>query len=83
MSKQSNVDVEFSGEAIPEGLPAWVSLLLYRILQEATTNAVQHAGSATVRVTLRGTPGAHRPRGLRFWNRFRYRSGPQRSRAQA
>jgi len=55
MSKQSNVDIEFSGEAIPEGLPAWVSLLLYRILQEATTNAVQHAGSATVRVTLRGT----------------------------
>lgn len=57
MSKQSNVDVAFSEESVPEGLPAWVSLLLYRILQEATTNAVQHAGSATVRVTLRGTPG--------------------------
>jgi signal transduction histidine kinase len=57
MSKQSNVDVAFSDEATPEGLSAWVSLLLYRILQEAIANAVQHAGSAEVRVTLRGTPG--------------------------
>jgi signal transduction histidine kinase len=57
MSNESNVDVAFSGEAIPEGLPPWVSLLVYRILQEAIANAVQHAGSARVRVTLRGTPG--------------------------
>jgi signal transduction histidine kinase len=56
-SKESNVEVTFSGEAVSEGVSAWVSLLLYRILQEAIANAVQHAGAAKVRVTLRGTPG--------------------------
>ena len=39
-------------------LPAGMDLAAYRIVQEALTNAVKHAGKATARVTVRHEPEA-------------------------
>jgi signal transduction histidine kinase len=45
------VQVEIHGE--PVGLPAGVDLSAYRIVQEALTNALKHAGPASARVVVR------------------------------
>ncbi|WP_235454077.1 sensor histidine kinase [Streptomyces olivochromogenes] len=44
------VDVRFSGERRP--LPADIELCAYRIVQEALTNVVRHAGTGHCRVTV-------------------------------
>jgi len=44
------LDVEVEGEPVP--LPPGVDLAAYRIVQEALTNVVRHAGSAPTRVRL-------------------------------
>jgi signal transduction histidine kinase len=46
-------------EGSPHGLPAGVDLSAYRIVQEALTNVLKHAGPAEAEVILR-----HRPDGL-------------------
>ena len=45
------VDVEVEGE--PRELPQGVDLSAYRIVQEALTNAIKHAGPVRTRVTVR------------------------------
>jgi signal transduction histidine kinase len=45
------VEVEVQGEAV--ALPGGVDLSAYRIVQEALTNALRHAGPARVRVVVR------------------------------
>ena len=45
------VDVEIEGDQLP--LPPSVDLSAYRILQEALTNTLKHAGPAKATVTLR------------------------------
>jgi signal transduction histidine kinase len=47
------VTLNVEGEAAP--LPAGVNLSAYRIVQEALTNALKHAGPASARVTVRYT----------------------------
>ena len=56
VSSQQNVDIAFSHDGIPDGLPNHVALSVFRVLQEAVTNAVRHAGVRHVAVTLRGSP---------------------------
>ena len=55
VSRQQNVDIAFSHDGIPDGVPNHVALSLFRVLQEAVTNAVRHAGVRQVAVTLRGS----------------------------
>jgi signal transduction histidine kinase len=48
--------VELHVEGDPRPLPAPVDLAIYRIIQEAMTNVLRHAGARTVRLTLQHAP---------------------------
>jgi signal transduction histidine kinase len=54
---RAGVRVEVRIEGAPGRLPAGLDLSAYRIVQEALTNVVRHAGPATARVTVRYAPG--------------------------
>jgi signal transduction histidine kinase len=56
VSARQHVEIAFSHDGIPDGLPDHVALSVFRVLQEAVTNAVRHAGVRDVAVTLRGSP---------------------------
>ncbi|HZT64335.1 MAG TPA: histidine kinase [Acidimicrobiales bacterium] len=49
----AGLPVEFSIEGPPYALPAGLQLAVYRVAQEALTNAIKHAGRATAHVSLR------------------------------
>jgi signal transduction histidine kinase len=53
--RRAGVDVELAGTGTPRGLPPAVDLAVYRIVQEALTNVVKHAGPARVTVRLEPT----------------------------
>ena len=61
----AGVRVEVRIEGTPSELPAGLDLSAYRIVQEALTNVVRHAGPATARVAVRYAPGRGRHRGGR------------------
>jgi signal transduction histidine kinase len=50
--RDAGLDVEVSGPADGAPLPAIVDASAYRIVQEALTNVLRHAGSASVRVEV-------------------------------
>ena len=52
----AGLPVEVEVEGVPAALPASVDLSAYRIVQEALTNALKHAGPARARVTIRYDP---------------------------
>jgi PAS domain S-box-containing protein len=54
MSMRHNVAVEFVDEDVPPTLPDGVALNVFRVLQEALSNAVKHSGSPRYDVTIRG-----------------------------
>ncbi|MGB8768664.1 MAG: PAS domain S-box protein [Candidatus Korobacteraceae bacterium] len=54
-SQQQNVEVDFKDESVPNPLPRDVSLCLFRVAQEALSNAMKYSGATQVRVHLRGT----------------------------
>ena len=51
--REAGLSVEFSIEGEPTELPTGIDLSAYRIVQEALTNALRHAGPATARVIIR------------------------------
>jgi PAS domain S-box-containing protein len=54
MSAQHYVRVEFRHQAVPEHISKAIALGVFRVLQEALTNAVKHARTHEFSVTLRG-----------------------------
>ena len=51
--RSSGVELVVRTEGDPVALPAGLDLAAYRIAQEAVTNAVRHAGTGTISVTVR------------------------------
>ncbi|UGQ15624.1 histidine kinase [Yinghuangia sp. ASG 101] len=54
--REAGVPVELSIEGVPSELPPGIDLAAYRIIQEALTNTLKHAGPAGSRVLLRYRP---------------------------
>jgi len=56
LSRQHKLEIAFSSDGIPNDVPKDIALGLYRVLQEALSNAVKHAGPTQVTVSLHGDP---------------------------
>jgi signal transduction histidine kinase len=56
--RATGLPVEAVVEGMPQPLPQGVDLSAYRIVQEALTNTLKHAGEAHARVLLRYAPDA-------------------------
>jgi PAS domain S-box-containing protein len=54
--EKRNIDVSFVSDDVPPGLPAEISLHLYRVMQEALNNAAKYSGDTRFDVRLWGTP---------------------------
>ena len=54
MAARHSVTIDFSQADVPHDVPADVGLGLYRVLEEALKNAVDHSGVRHFRVALRG-----------------------------
>ncbi len=55
-TRAAGLPVTLSVEGEPQSLPAGMDLAAYRVVQEALTNAIKHAGSAPTAVTVRWEP---------------------------
>jgi signal transduction histidine kinase len=54
--REAGMPVDLKVEGSPRPLPAGIDLSAYRIVQEALTNALKHAGPASARVVIRYGP---------------------------
>jgi PAS domain S-box-containing protein len=54
-SQRFKIGIGFHSENIPIDLPAWISLTLFRVQQEAIENATKHSGSGEIQVSLSGS----------------------------
>jgi signal transduction histidine kinase len=57
LSVQHGVTIDMHQEGVPRHLPGDVSLVLFRVMQEALDNVTKHAAARRVTVSLRGTAG--------------------------
>jgi signal transduction histidine kinase len=55
LGEQKRVEIDFRGDSLPSPVPPDISLCLFRVLQEALHNAVQHSGVRQFGVQLNGT----------------------------
>jgi PAS domain S-box-containing protein len=53
-SAQQEIEVDFHSDGVPGDLPQEISLCLFRVLQEALQNAINHSGARQFHVTLNG-----------------------------
>ncbi len=56
MATGRNVAIEFEASGVPDRVPHDTALALFRVLQEALSNAVRHAGVDRISVSLRACP---------------------------
>ena len=52
-----DVNIVFNQEAVPPTLPREATVSLYRVVQEALHNALEHSKARTIRIDLKGTDG--------------------------
>lgn len=57
-SQQKSVNLAFKDENVPKRLPRDISLCLFRVAQEALSNAVKYSGATRISIDLRGTNDA-------------------------
>jgi signal transduction histidine kinase len=57
-SRAAGLEVTLVVEGDPQPLPPGKDLAAYRVVQEALTNAIKHAGAARTSVTVRWEPSA-------------------------
>ncbi len=55
-TRAAGLPVSLTVEGAPRSLPAGMDLAAYRVVQEALTNAIKHAGAAPTDVTVRWEP---------------------------
>jgi signal transduction histidine kinase len=55
-TRAAGLPVSLNVEGEPQSLPAGMDLAAYRVVQEALTNAIKHAGAAPTEVTVRWEP---------------------------
>jgi len=55
--RAAGLEVALTREGAEDALPAGVDLSAYRIVQEALTNTLRHAGASRAEVTVRSAPG--------------------------
>jgi PAS domain S-box-containing protein len=60
ISKQHQVNIEFSEKSVPDDLPKDVALSLFRVAQEALHNAVKYSGVSQFAIELSGMEDAVR-----------------------
>jgi PAS domain S-box-containing protein len=56
VSDKHKVEIDFSNEGIPSGIPPEISLCLFRIMQEGLHSALKHSGVRFFEVKLHGSP---------------------------
>ncbi|MFF1614360.1 sensor histidine kinase [Amycolatopsis sp. NPDC058278] len=57
-AEAAGVDVALHTSGDLESLPSGLQLAVYRVVQEATTNVIKHAGRCRAEITVRREPGA-------------------------
>jgi PAS domain S-box-containing protein len=57
LSVERGVAITCRVEGVPSNMPKKVALVLFRVLQEAVLNAVNHSGDEHIQVALRGAAG--------------------------
>jgi signal transduction histidine kinase len=57
LASRHDLKVEYVDENVPSSLPEGVAISLFRVLQEALSNAVKHSGARRYQVMLRGVDG--------------------------
>ena len=58
LADQQKLTIDFTHEGVPDDVPPDIALCLFRVLQEASRNAVRHSQVRSFSVDLRGTPDA-------------------------
>jgi signal transduction histidine kinase len=56
-AEAAGIDVALTTSGELESLPSGLQLAVYRVVQEATTNVIKHAGRCGVEITVRREPG--------------------------
>lgn len=57
ITRRSGIRVKIAAEDLPENLPDDLKTCIYRVVQEALHNVMQHAGAHTVRVSIHKVEG--------------------------